>query len=222
MRRHREKTPDDVTAVTRNDRNVTPTETETKTSTETKTERTTSTDGAPDKPAPKRKKGWRFVPDDWQPSDRHIELARTLDVVLSREVAKFRDHEFKDPKTDADRAFSRWLRTAAEMGRKPPAGSQAAAVTNERPQESTARVGRMTSTDGRDPEVEKLERERLEYEQIVAWEREHPADLVSLREEVARSMGAESWTAIDVFDRLMATGKVKARIRNILDSSEAA
>ena len=178
--------------------------------------------GAPDKPAPKRKKGWKFVPDDWQPTERHTELARSLDVSMSRELVKFRDHEFKDPKTDADRAFSRWLRTAAEMGRKPPNGSQAAAVSNEKPQENGQRVGRMTSTDGRDPEVERLERERQEYEQIVAWEREHPADLVSIREDVARSMGAESWAAIDVFNRLLATGKVKAHIRQILDNRGAA
>jgi len=33
---------------------------------------------------------------------------------IERELAKFRDHEFAVPKTDADAAFRRWLRTAAE------------------------------------------------------------------------------------------------------------
>jgi hypothetical protein len=96
-----------VTDVTRNDRNVTPTETETETS--TKTERKT------DRRASKR---WRFVPDDWQPTARHEQLAAELHVDVGAQEALFRDHEFKDPKTDANRAFSRWLRNAPTMTRR--------------------------------------------------------------------------------------------------------
>jgi len=33
---------------------------------------------------------------------------------IERELAKYRDHEFAVPKTDADAAFRKWLRTAAE------------------------------------------------------------------------------------------------------------
>lgn len=57
---------------------------------------------------------WRFVPNDWKPTEKHAALAKQLHVDLAAEEARFRDHEFKDPKSDADRAFSRWLRTAPQ------------------------------------------------------------------------------------------------------------
>lgn len=67
---------------------------------------------------PKRARaaGWRFCPDDWMPNEKHFALAAEFGVNLSVEESKFRDHEFKNPKTDADRAFSRWLRQAKEFG----------------------------------------------------------------------------------------------------------
>ena len=65
---------------------------------------------------PKKKRPWRFCPADWTPSEKHHELAADLRVDLDAEEGKFRDHEFKDPKTDADRAFSRWLRNAKSYG----------------------------------------------------------------------------------------------------------
>lgn len=72
----------------------------------------------------KRKRAWRFCPEDWSPNEKHVELAAHLRVDLVAEEAKFRDHEFKAPKTDADRAFSRWLRTAKSFG-NPLAGRNA-------------------------------------------------------------------------------------------------
>jgi hypothetical protein len=61
------------------------------------------------KKAPKAK-GWKIVPESWQPNDKHRETAAEEGKDFDRELAKFRDHEFKDPKTDANRAFANWLR----------------------------------------------------------------------------------------------------------------
>ena len=71
-------------------------------------------------------KKWRFVPKGWEPNDAHRQLAQTLGLDLNGEAAKYRDHEFKDPKSDPDRTFSNWLRNA-----RPPAnGSRGAAKGN--------------------------------------------------------------------------------------------
>jgi hypothetical protein len=43
-----------------------------------------------------------------------VTLAGTLGVDLAGELAKFRDHEFAKPKTDADAAFRTWLRNASQ------------------------------------------------------------------------------------------------------------
>jgi hypothetical protein len=70
-----------------------------------------------------RAKRWRVVPSSFEVTEAHRKLATELGVDLAAEEAKFRDHEFKDPKSDAGKTFSRWLRTAAEYGRgKSPAG----------------------------------------------------------------------------------------------------
>jgi hypothetical protein len=66
------------------------------------------------RPVSRRARGWRFVPADWQPNDEHRKRARVLRVNLEEEVQNFREHEFKDPKTNADLAFFRWLKTAAK------------------------------------------------------------------------------------------------------------
>lgn len=77
------------------------------------------------RPESKRARGgeksrrWRFVPEDWQPKERHHALAKTLRVDLAAQEILFREHEFKDPKSDADRAFARWLRRAGEFSRSP-------------------------------------------------------------------------------------------------------
>jgi len=59
-----------------------------------------------------RARRWRRVPEDWRPTDAHRELAAKLVVDFAIELEKFRDHEFRDPKTDADAAFRTWLRNA--------------------------------------------------------------------------------------------------------------
>jgi hypothetical protein len=63
---------------------------------------------------PKKKRPWKFCPAEWQPNEKHRALATQLGVPFDRELTAFREWEFKDAKTDADRAFFRWLRTAAE------------------------------------------------------------------------------------------------------------
>jgi hypothetical protein len=67
--------------------------------------------------APRSAPRWRKVPADWAPNPGHHALAADLRVDLVREEEKFRDHEFKDPKSDADAAFRTWLRNAANFGR---------------------------------------------------------------------------------------------------------
>jgi hypothetical protein len=74
-------------------------------------------------PKPKPRK-WTFVPDDWQPHDGHRKEARELRVNLDEEVKNFRNHEFKVPKSNADKAFFRWLATASKgFGQGPPPGA---------------------------------------------------------------------------------------------------
>lgn len=60
-----------------------------------------------------RGKTWRRVPVDWAPNDTHRALARELGVNFELELAKFRDHEFERPRSDADLTFKNWIRTAA-------------------------------------------------------------------------------------------------------------
>lgn len=67
----------------------------------------------------KARKGEKLtiVPEGWAPNERHV--ARVAELGLTRdeanvELAKFREWEFRDPKTNFDLAFHRWLRTAAE------------------------------------------------------------------------------------------------------------
>lgn len=58
------------------------------------------------------KKRWRIVPDDWEPKQVHRDKAAALGVDFEAELDKFRNWEYKQPKTDADRAFHTWLRNA--------------------------------------------------------------------------------------------------------------
>jgi len=67
---------------------------------------------------------WRRVPDGFQPTTAHQALAATLGVNLDVELAKFRDHEYRDPKSDADAAFRTWLRNAATFNSGSRARSQ--------------------------------------------------------------------------------------------------
>lgn len=66
---------------------------------------------APSAPAAPRR--WRNVAHafpDWQPNEFHAALAAKYGKNLKLEAAKYRDHEFKDPKTDPDKTFNNWLR----------------------------------------------------------------------------------------------------------------
>jgi hypothetical protein len=58
------------------------------------------------------------VPADWQPKPEHVSLAFQLGVPLDDEAAKFRDHEYRDPKSDADACFRTWLRNSLTMRRQ--------------------------------------------------------------------------------------------------------
>ena len=72
------------------------------------------------KTAPKKRRAglWHFVPDDWQPKERHKTLALGLVLDVNAEAEKFRAHEFDRPKSDPDRAFDGWLRRAMDWGRR--------------------------------------------------------------------------------------------------------
>ena len=59
-----------------------------------------------------RARKWTIVPSDWEPKDAHRAKARELSVDFDKELADFRLWEFKTPKSNADLAFHRWLRTA--------------------------------------------------------------------------------------------------------------
>jgi hypothetical protein len=52
------------------------------------------------------------VPEGWQPSDQHRQIASECCVPFELELAKFRDHEFSTPKHDPDATFRNWLRNA--------------------------------------------------------------------------------------------------------------
>lgn len=56
---------------------------------------------------------WKFCPEEWRPKQGHADLAAELHVDMVAEEAAFRVHEFKDPKSDADKAFYGWIRRTA-------------------------------------------------------------------------------------------------------------
>lgn len=60
------------------------------------------------------KPGAHFVPDDWQPNAKHVEHAQQLGVRLETERVKFVSHEFREKRTDWDRAFTGWLTRASQ------------------------------------------------------------------------------------------------------------
>ncbi len=69
---------------------------------------------------PARVRRWRRVPADWAPNEGHRQLAAELRVDLESQLGLYRDHEFKDPKSDPDATFRTWLKRAA--GYHPPSG----------------------------------------------------------------------------------------------------
>lgn len=58
------------------------------------------------------KRSSKFVPENWSPTEAHVTKAADLGVDLAAQVELFRLHEFRDPKSNFDMAFHRWLRNA--------------------------------------------------------------------------------------------------------------
>lgn len=59
------------------------------------------------------KRRLRLVPEAWAPSAKVLSDLADLGFVsgeIERELSTFRDHEFRDPKSDFDRAFRTWMK----------------------------------------------------------------------------------------------------------------
>lgn len=58
------------------------------------------------------------LPSDFRPSDKHVDLARSLGVDLKREWPKFTDYALANGRTykDWSAALNNWIRKAAEYG----------------------------------------------------------------------------------------------------------
>jgi len=74
-----------------------------------------STQNAPQRRTEAKPEKWSRVPENWAPTFDHVAMAASLRVDLATEEAKFRDHEFRTPKTDANAAFRTWLRNASQF-----------------------------------------------------------------------------------------------------------
>lgn len=69
----------------------------------------------PPKRKPKRGPLSHFVPETWAPTDKHRERAKAMSTsAFDAEVSKFRNWEFKTPRSDWNRAFTNWLDSALE------------------------------------------------------------------------------------------------------------
>jgi hypothetical protein len=75
---------------------------------------------------PKGTVRWTRVPETWEPTDSHRALAAELGVNFDLELAKFRDYEYPKTKakSDANAAFSNWLRQAHEFASKRASGTR--------------------------------------------------------------------------------------------------
>lgn len=60
-----------------------------------------------------RSKRESFAPANWHPKPHHAQRANTSGLDLALQAELFRNHEFKDGKSDFDRAFTTWLINAA-------------------------------------------------------------------------------------------------------------
>ena len=90
-----------------------------------------------DAPCKPEKRRSRICPADWMPSGADMSVGEGEGLTpgeIERELAKFRDHEFRDPHSQWSATFRKWLRTAAE--RKP------ANVRTDRYQPTTGRAAR--------------------------------------------------------------------------------
>ena len=66
----------------------------------------------------KRGRGSRFAPKDFHPTDDMKEFARDLfltETQITEETATFRDHEYKNPLTDWNKAWRNWIRKSIQF-----------------------------------------------------------------------------------------------------------
>lgn len=90
----------------------------------------TSNSNTPSVVSPRPKRKARRVPKSWKPITALMTWCHqyvpgdTLDVedFVEKEVAKMRDYEFKNPRSDWDAAFRNWIRKAIEDGHAPKGG----------------------------------------------------------------------------------------------------
>lgn len=61
---------------------------------------------------PTKPPGWRTVPSDWEPNDKHRAIARDRGLDFALELDNFRDYEFPRDRRNADAAFRIWLRSS--------------------------------------------------------------------------------------------------------------
>jgi hypothetical protein len=160
-------------------------------------------DAAPEKPAPptpepKVKRG-TALPDDVaalvDDSHRRI-IADAPGVRLSVELEQFADHHRAKGTIAKDwkASLRTWLRNAVKFAardNRPPSGSQAAAVRNERPQADAPRLGRPSPAAGPDPLDEQRRREAAEDERIRHWQQAHPEDAKRIAVELRQEMEAD-------------------------------
>jgi hypothetical protein len=97
----------------------------------------------PKPPKPPKPKPEHFVPDGWEPNEGHHARAKELGVLLNLEMQKFKAHEFRVPKTDWDRAFTRWLTNASQFSSSSGFGVRRPSSDDSEVAEHTARFSRM-------------------------------------------------------------------------------
>lgn len=73
---------------------------------------------------PSASKGWRTVPEDWNPSPDSLAAAESLGIDVELELQKFRAHRFKTAKQKPDLCWETWYRSDYATKRKPGQSSQ--------------------------------------------------------------------------------------------------
>ena len=67
---------------------------------------------------------FHFLPDDYAPSDKTMDAAKSLGLTEKQvidQLDKCRDYQYKRPMIDPDRCFRNWLRNAIKFGDVVPA-----------------------------------------------------------------------------------------------------
>jgi hypothetical protein len=121
-------------------------------------------------------------------------IADAAGVRMSVELEQFADYHRAKGTTALDwRASLRtWLRNAVKFAARdrPPSGSQAAAVRDERPQATGPRLNRPTPA-GSDPADERS-REAEEDERVERWRQQYPAEAEAIAAQVQAEMAADA------------------------------